>query len=158
MIGKIRVRAYPPVPMVSGGDQTTLIINLDENNTIYLLEKYGDRPDSPGNALPLPPGGTAGVSGKDTIYGACLSGQTATAGILASGLNFFNSVINALTGNLIATSVHSPNFLTGVSGWSMNKSGSAEFNNIIIRNGQVISGTFLRYSTAIPRIRKLTLA
>ncbi len=108
--------------------------------------------------MPLPPGGTAGVSGKDTIYGACLSGQTATAGILASGLNFFNSVINALTGNLIATSVHSPNFLTGVSGWSINKSGSAEFNNIIIRNGQVISGTFLLYSTAIPAIGKLVMA
>lgn len=40
----------------------------------------------------------------------------------------------------------SPNFVTGVSGWSINQNGSAEFNNIVIRNGTVISGTQLFYS------------
>ena len=157
MIGPIPVGGPPGVVLIDAGDEPSLIINLDQNNTIYIMENYGDQPGG-SKALPLGPGGTAGVTGKKTIYGSCLAGQTAMVGILASGLNFFNSVINALTGNLIATSVHSPNFLTGVSGWSINKSGSAEFNNIIIRNGQVISGTFLLYSTAIPAKGKLVMA
>lgn len=42
--------------------------------------------------------------------------------------------------------IQSPNFATGVSGWSVNQDGSAEFNNLVIRNGQIISGTALFYS------------
>lgn len=42
--------------------------------------------------------------------------------------------------------IQSPNFATGVSGWSINQDGSAEFNNVVIRNGQVVSGTALFYS------------
>ena len=46
--------------------------------------------------------------------------------------------------------IQSPNFLTGVSGWSVNQDGSAEFNNIVIRNGQIVSGTALYYSSSPP--------
>jgi hypothetical protein len=42
--------------------------------------------------------------------------------------------------------IQSPNFLTSVQGWSVNQDGTAEFNSIIIRNGQIISGTSLFYS------------
>lgn len=45
---------------------------------------------------------------------------------------FENNVINALNA-LIRAAIHSPNFVTGVSGWSINKDGSAEFNNLTIR-------------------------
>lgn len=40
-------------------------------------------------------------------------------------------------GNLIVTSLQSPNFLHDVSGWQVAKDGSAEFNNLTIR------GTFM---------------
>lgn len=36
-------------------------------------------------------------------------------------------------GNLLIPGVHSPNFVTGVSGWTINQDGSAEFNNAFIR-------------------------
>jgi hypothetical protein len=36
-------------------------------------------------------------------------------------------------GNLIATSLQSPDFVTGVSGWQIRRDGSAEFNNHTIR-------------------------
>lgn len=36
-------------------------------------------------------------------------------------------------GQIVVPSVHSPNFITGVSGWSVNLDGSAEFNNLTIR-------------------------
>jgi hypothetical protein len=36
-------------------------------------------------------------------------------------------------GALVYPSIHSPNFVTQVSGWTINKDGSAEFNNLTIR-------------------------
>jgi hypothetical protein len=49
-------------------------------------------------------------------------------------------------GNLIATSVQSPNFQHLVSGWQLSKSGTLEANNAIIRNGEVVGGSALYYS------------
>lgn len=49
---------------------------------------------------------------------------------------FENNVINAINA-LIRAAIHSPNYVAGVSGWSINKDGSAEFNNLTIR------GTFM---------------
>lgn len=46
--------------------------------------------------------------------------------------------------------IQSPNFATGVAGWSVNQDGSAEFNNLVIRNGQIISGSALFYSSSPP--------
>jgi hypothetical protein len=51
--------------------------------------------------------------------------------------------------------IQSPNFLTGVSGWAINQDGSAEFNNVVIRNGQVVSGTALYYSSSPPALGNL---
>lgn len=45
---------------------------------------------------------------------------------------FSNPLVND-TNALIRNAVKSPNFITGVSGWSINKDGSAEFNNLTIR-------------------------
>lgn len=56
----------------------------------------------------------------------------------------FRSSILAGT-NLIRQAIKSPNFLTGVSGWSINKDGSAEFNNVVIRGGSVLGGDILLY-------------
>ena len=36
-------------------------------------------------------------------------------------------------GDLIIDALHSPNFMEGVSGWSVNADGTAEFNNLEIR-------------------------
>jgi len=52
--------------------------------------------------------------------------------------------------------IQSPNFVTGSAGWSINQDGSAEFNNVTIRNGQVVSGTALYYSgTGLPAANTL---
>lgn len=51
-------------------------------------------------------------------------------------------------GNLIVVSVQNPDFLTGVRGWQIARDGSAEFNNVIIRGGTVISGLALYYDPA----------
>jgi hypothetical protein len=60
----------------------------------------------------------------------------------------FNNPLVGGGGSLVYPSIHSPNFVTGIAGWSINKDGSAEFNNVVIRNGQVVSGTALYYNGA----------
>ena len=45
---------------------------------------------------------------------------------------FENNIINALNA-LIRAAIHSPNYVPGATGWSINKDGSAEFNNLTIR-------------------------
>jgi hypothetical protein len=57
----------------------------------------------------------------------------------------FRSSILAGT-RLIRQAIQSPNFTAGVSGWSVNKDGSAEFNDVTIRNGEIISGEQLFYN------------
>lgn len=45
---------------------------------------------------------------------------------------FQNSVVGQ-NGTLVRSSIHSPNYVTGISGWTINKDGSAEFSNLTIR-------------------------
>lgn len=58
-------------------------------------------------------------------------------------MGFRNSVVGGTT--LVRPAIKSPNYVTGVSGWSINADGSAEFNDIVIRGGTVIGGTALYY-------------
>jgi hypothetical protein len=51
-------------------------------------------------------------------------------------------------GILITDSVHSPNYIPGVSGWTINKDGSAEFNDLDIR-GAVLSSTLTAGNTIV---------
>jgi hypothetical protein len=58
---------------------------------------------------------------------------------------FSNPIIGG-GGSLVYPSIHSPNFVKGSAGWTINKDGSAEFNNLTIRNGTIVSGLALYYS------------
>src|SRR6266496_4081684 len=49
-------------------------------------------------------------------------------------------------GSITRVRFKSPDYSAGVQGWTVNKDGSAEFNNIVIRGGSVVSGTILDYS------------
>lgn len=52
----------------------------------------------------------------------------------------FNNPIVAGT-TLVRPAIRSPNYVTGISGWTINADGSAEFNNVVIR-GTVIASDF----------------
>lgn len=60
------------------------------------------------------------------------------------GFQFGNPVVGGTT--LIRPAIRSPNFVTGLTGWSVNVDGSAEFNNVTIRGALTIGGTNLYYS------------
>jgi hypothetical protein len=57
----------------------------------------------------------------------------------------FRNEITAGT-TLIREAIQSQGFQTGVDGWTINSDGSAEFNNVIIRGGTVVSGLALYYN------------
>jgi hypothetical protein len=51
-------------------------------------------------------------------------------------------------GVIIAVLIKSPNYAAGSAGWAIKRDGSAEFNNVTIRGGEVVGGTALYYSGA----------
>lgn len=58
-------------------------------------------------------------------------------------------------GILIFPQIQSPNFAHNVAGWKIARDGSAEFNNVTIRSGAIISGTALYYSSSPPAANTL---
>jgi hypothetical protein len=52
-------------------------------------------------------------------------------------MTFGSPVVGGTT--LIRAAIHSPDFVAGVSGWTINRDGSAEFNDVVIR-GTVVAG------------------
>lgn len=58
----------------------------------------------------------------------------------------FSNPITGGQGALVRPAIKSPNYVPNVSGWSINKDGSAEFNDVVIRGGTVVSGTALYYN------------
>lgn len=91
------------------------------------------------------PGATAylTLSGVRLVAGAA---QNSTGVVMsAAGGNFKHDIAGG-SGNLIVKSLQSPNFVTEVSGWQISKDGSAEFNNVTIRGGEVIGGITLIYN------------
>lgn len=51
---------------------------------------------------------------------------------------FTNPLVAGTT--LIRTAIHSPDYVAGVSGWTINKDGTAEFNNVTVRGTLVAGG------------------
>lgn len=47
---------------------------------------------------------------------------------------------------LVRSDIESQNYVAGSAGWIVHQDGSAEFNNVVIRGGTVVSGTALYYN------------
>jgi hypothetical protein len=61
-------------------------------------------------------------------------------------MTFRNPILGAGGSTLLRPAIQSPNYVPGLSGWTIQRTGSAEFNNITIRNGETVSSTALYYS------------
>lgn len=59
-------------------------------------------------------------------------------------MGFRNAIVAGAT--LIREAIQSQNFAAGSAGWQINQDGSAEFNNVVIRGGTVVSGLALYYN------------
>src|SRR5258707_10299596 len=83
------------VTVYRGGDPPTLVVNFDINNTIYLSHSNAVSAND-SRSIPLSPQSFLTLSGKDDVYAACASGQSATLYQIPGALNFFQS---GITGN-----------------------------------------------------------
>lgn len=60
---------------------------------------------------------------------------------------------------LVRSDIESQNYSPGSAGWIVHQDGSAEFNNLVIRNGTIVSGTALYYNgTAGPGTLFMSIA
>lgn len=59
-------------------------------------------------------------------------------------MGFRNAIVAGAT--LIREAIQSQNYAAGSAGWQINQDGSAEFNNVVIRGGTVVSGLALYYN------------
>lgn len=65
---------------------------------------------------------------------------------------FENPVVGGENGELIRPSIQSPDYVAGVSGWTINRDGSAEFNDITIRGGAIVGGSITIGPTGMPQV------
>lgn len=59
-------------------------------------------------------------------------------------VQFQNPIVGGDT--LVRDAIKSQNYVMGSTGWSVNQDGTAEFNNVTIRNGETVSSTDLYYN------------
>jgi hypothetical protein len=126
------------------GVSTLLFVNPDLVNTVYVGSQSNITPTSP-NVVPILPNGTFSGDAQENWYVTGAAAGIAPLVVVPNGQAYFLGITAGL-GKLVIPQVQSPNFVTGVSGWIIRKDGSAEFNNVVIRDGEIISGTNLYYS------------
>jgi hypothetical protein len=116
-----------------------LITNLSLTTILYLGVNNGIK-STDNEVVPVNPNASVVVDGTLDIYG------TATANIqvavLQGGVASFLGLTQA-QGQLAIPSIRSPNYLPGISGWSINQDGSAEFNNLTVRGNFVGPNYFI---------------
>lgn len=144
-----------PVHIFTAGDPPAAMHNHDLTNTV----SWGPTQTActSADASTLEPNAVIALTGDSDVWAVCSTVTPPNSVIvdLHVGADGFFRGISQGQGSLVIPSLHSPNFQAGVSGWTINKDGSAEFNNLVIRNGQIVSGIQLIYSTTTPQAGKL---
>jgi hypothetical protein len=118
-----------------------LFINQDLNNYVYLGSTSNITPTSP-NVIPLAPNGTFSGDATSQWYVTGAAAGIQPLVVVPNGQAYFLGVTQG-GGNLAIPSVQSPNFVSNVSGWQIDKNGNAQFNNLTLR------GTFLGNNSII---------
>lgn len=113
-----------------------LLMNTDLNNTVLVGS------DLTSLVVPILPNGSLSVDPSENWYAVWSVAGGSPLVILPNGQNNFLGLTQAL-GSLVLPSVHSPNYLAGLLGWTINKDGSAEFNNLTVRGNIVFPNGWL---------------
>ncbi len=129
----------PPTPV--------LIINTSLTASIFISEDNTARVNDATTLIPIAPNGSIVVDGTRNFYAVTMSVTPVVVATVDGGLATFLGITQG-GGSLAIPSIFSPNFLHGVVGWSINKDGSAEFNNLIVR-GTTLTGTLTAGNTLI---------
>jgi len=95
-------------------------------------------------------GGDAGAVATLRAFGTqMLRDEFPLAGAGAVGEGFDNPIVAGT--HLLIPAIQSPNFVAGATGWSINRDGSAEFSDVVVRGGlEVGSGPDLSIDDVVP--------
>lgn len=130
-----------------------LFINQDLTNTVYIGQMSSIYASSP-NTIPIPPNGTFSGDPSSAWYVIGSTAGIQPLVMVPNGQNFFRGLSQG-GGNLALPQFQSPNYVPGVSGWAVFKNGHAEFNDVVIRNGAIVGGSSLIYSSSTPAANTL---
>jgi hypothetical protein len=121
--------------------EQVVLWNQDINNTVYIGFSSTITANG-GNTLPISPNGTWSLGADRSIYVVGATQGISPLVVIPDSNGMFLGVTQGL-GSLAIPSIHSPNYQAGISGWSINKVGSAEFNNLTIRGNFIGPDFFL---------------
>lgn len=116
-----------------------LFINQDLNNSVWIGQEQAITAAGP-NTIPIPPNGTFSGDASSPWYVIGSAAGTQPLVVVPNGQSYFLGLTQGL-GQLAIPSVRSPGYVPGVTGWTINKNGSVEFNSGTFR-GTVTAGVF----------------
>lgn len=139
MSGNGQVTNFPPTTQqnqicwvgVPNDDDLVMFLNSDLNNYAYI--GYTPNLVVGVNTIPIAPNGSINLPANRTVYAI----WSTTVGVsplvvIPGGASYFLGLSQGL-GNLAIPFLQSPNFISNVSGWQIDKNGNAQFNNLTIR-------------------------
>lgn len=122
------------------GISTLLLLNTDTINTVMVGS------DLTSLVVPIAPNGSLSVDPTSNWYVVGLVTGNAPLVVVPNGQSNFLGLTQGL-GQLVIPSIKSPNFVHNVSGWSINKDGSAEFHSLLIPPGSGGNVVFVQGTT-----------
>lgn len=139
----IRPNRTVATQIVWEGEGPILVVNLDLNNTVQLGDTDSIRATDAQGIVPLGPNGSVTVDGTSNLY--CVNGNNSDVKVvtLKGGMSQFLGLTQG-GGNLVLSSIQSPNYVPNTSGWIVRKDGSAEFHSILLPSGSGGSTIFVQ--------------
>jgi hypothetical protein len=146
--------------VIEAGEGPHLIWNRDLINTIYIGDDNTLRIGDEG-LVAIDPNGSIAVDGETDKYVISSVNGVQVSTILGGMSNFRG--LSIANGSLVLPSLHSPGFVHGITGWSINKDDSAEFNNLTIRGTFIGTNWFINASgeffyTGTPGLGNLSIS
>src|SRR5262245_32722686 len=103
---------------VPGSGDSILFANTDIDDTWYLGFRNTITIGG-SNTIPVPPNGTVTLTSNRTVYAIAVKGANPLV-VIPGGGAYFQGLTQG-QGQLVLPAIKSPNFITGVSGWTINK-------------------------------------
>lgn len=94
MYQQLEITGSTTATLLNPPGSACLILNNDQNNTIWIGDTNTIKASDPNGVIPLPANSSVVVDGSTATYGICASGQSALALVVPGGINFFLPVVS----------------------------------------------------------------
>lgn len=127
----VTVVGFNVIRIVGLGDDPGVIYNRSNTVTVFMGPDASSATQS--DASILDPNASVPVDGTQEVWMTTgINGTSAAVDYIKGAGAYFRGLTSGL-GKLSLPAMQSPNYVTGLTGWTIKKDGSAEFNNLTIR-------------------------